>query len=200
MTAELMPVEPTPYANIGTWTWSTQTGAPNAQQVRTDTGTWETPTKVNITPADATSVDHTDAIVLLKAGDTLRLAVTADISQYVTLVMAGAPVDHTTYFEIPVTFQEQAGATPTNNTNVTVTVQPVIPVGAVVKTVVTLLPNETNVLTPEIAGSMADLIVRGLQTLSHLTSHADFRIYIQGGSTMNRSYEILPATEGEVFP
>jgi len=99
-------------SSIFSYEFSASTSTPpGANQLRFDAGSpYTAVTKVWARIVTAGGVDVFNALRLLAVGDRINVQDKNDHTQYVSFTVSGAPIDNTTYFEIPVTHLEHGSA------------------------------------------------------------------------------------------
>jgi len=109
-------------AYMETWTWSNVTSTPpNAQQVRSNTGTWASGTATLYFDKRSTDgVDRSQAFAVMASGDQIRLSQKTDSTRYVQFNVTGPAVNNTGWFSVPVQWTQSGGVIPNTGTDVLV--------------------------------------------------------------------------------
>lgn len=103
-------------AYSATWRWTTNTvDAATSGVVGVNAATWAAVTQVNINTVTRDGIDASSFFVKIKVDDDIYLQQRADATHYGRFNIAGAPIDHGTWWAWPVSLVEAGGVPPANN-------------------------------------------------------------------------------------
>ena len=90
----------------------TVTAPPGGGQVRFDNATQNLATKIWISNVTAPGVDINHFLGVIVAGATIIMQDKDNSARWIKFTVSGAPIDNTTYYELPVTFVTMGTALP----------------------------------------------------------------------------------------